>query len=179
MSLFQPSLQPPIKMLSHSFVIFLCNLQKQKVYVKLYAVPSSEPQVGVYNIAECHWLCPQSFLNPEGNAFWNVTFVLGIYCILLHGYEYGEAQFTVLAPAWVSTFLVATGIFGLHVIILIAFLIVCVPFHVTVHISSYFRRYVLTFWRNLVPPSSGYRSGFLWNVCTDQPDFMASHCCRQ
>jgi hypothetical protein len=64
-------------------------------------------------------LCPQSFLNLEDNAFWNVTLLLGIYCILLSGYEYDEAQSTVLAPACVSMFLVATGINGLYVIVII------------------------------------------------------------
>jgi heme/copper-type cytochrome/quinol oxidase subunit 3 len=48
-----------------------------------------------------------------------VTLLLGIYCILLSGYEYDEAQSTVLAPACVSVFLVATGVNGLYVIVII------------------------------------------------------------
>ena len=68
-----------------------------------------------------------------------MTLLLGNYCIFLHGYEYEEAQFTVLAPSCVTVFLVATGIGGLYVIviILITFLITCVLFDVfpTVHHS--------------------------------------------
>lgn len=62
-----------------------------------------------------------------------MTLLLGIYCILLHGDEYEEAQFTVLAPACVSVFLLAIGINGLHVIVIIlkVFLIACVLFQIT------------------------------------------------
>lgn len=53
-----------------------------------------------------------------------VTVVLGIIFTALQGIEYYEAPFTIADSVYGSTFYVATGFHGLHVIIGTAFLIV-------------------------------------------------------
>jgi cytochrome c oxidase subunit 3 len=50
---------------------------------------------------------------------------LGIYFTLLQGIEYYEASFTIADGVYGSTFFVATGFHGLHVLIGRTFLAVC------------------------------------------------------
>lgn len=54
-----------------------------------------------------------------------VTVVLGAYFTFLQGVEYYEAPFTIADGVYGSTFFVATGFHGLHVLIGTSFLIVC------------------------------------------------------
>jgi cytochrome c oxidase subunit 3 len=54
-----------------------------------------------------------------------VTVVLGIIFTALQAMEYYEAPFTIADSVYGSTFFVATGFHGLHVIIGTLFLIVC------------------------------------------------------
>jgi len=54
-----------------------------------------------------------------------ITILLGIYFTRLQALEYYEAPFSVSDSAFGSTFFVATGFHGLHVIIGTTFLIVC------------------------------------------------------
>ena len=54
-----------------------------------------------------------------------ITIVLGVYFTALQAYEYLEAPFTIAEAVYGSTFFVATGFHGLHVIIGSTFLIVC------------------------------------------------------
>nr|YP_009773400.1 cytochrome c oxidase subunit III [Hanleyella oldroydi]QIZ12613.1 cytochrome c oxidase subunit III [Hanleyella oldroydi] len=54
-----------------------------------------------------------------------ITVLLGIYFTILQGGEYLEAPFSIADGCYGSTFFVATGFHGLHVIIGSSFLIVC------------------------------------------------------
>nr|AVN67888.1 cytochrome c oxidase subunit 3 [Heterogamodes hebraica] len=65
-----------------------------------------------------------------------MTIILGIYFTLLQAYEYIEASFTIADSIYGSTFFVATGFHGLHVIIGTTFLITCMLRHTTLHFSS-------------------------------------------
>nr|AOY39401.1 cytochrome c oxidase subunit 3 [Rhysodes sp. BMNH-844233] len=53
------------------------------------------------------------------------TVLLGIYFTILQGFEYWEAPFTMSDSVYGSTFFMATGFHGLHVIIGSTFLLVC------------------------------------------------------
>nr|YP_010546416.1 cytochrome c oxidase subunit III [Nerita histrio]QWS05789.1 cytochrome c oxidase subunit III [Nerita chamaeleon]UYI29932.1 cytochrome c oxidase subunit 3 [Nerita histrio] len=53
------------------------------------------------------------------------TVVLGVYFTVLQAWEYYEAPFTIADGAYGSTFFVATGFHGLHVLIGSTFLLVC------------------------------------------------------
>nr|YP_010490502.1 cytochrome c oxidase subunit III [Smilium sinense]UWM12988.1 cytochrome c oxidase subunit III [Smilium sinense] len=53
------------------------------------------------------------------------TIILGIYFTLIQGYEYMEAPFSISEAVYGSTFFVATGFHGLHVIIGSTFLLIC------------------------------------------------------
>ena len=53
-----------------------------------------------------------------------ITVVLGIYFTLIQLYEYIEAPFTIADSAFGSTFFIATGFHGVHVIVGTIFLFV-------------------------------------------------------
>nr|AVW86089.1 cytochrome c oxidase subunit 3 [Levensteiniella iris] len=53
------------------------------------------------------------------------TVILGMYFTVLQGMEYWEAPFTIADSVYGSTFFVATGFHGLHVLIGSSFLLVC------------------------------------------------------
>ena len=59
-----------------------------------------------------------------------VTVVLGIYFTMLQGLEYYEASFSFADGAYGSTFFIATGFHGLHVIVGTLFLAACLVRHV-------------------------------------------------
>jgi len=54
-----------------------------------------------------------------------LTVILGIYFTILQGFEYIEAPFTISDSVYGSSFFIATGFHGLHVIIGTTFLAVC------------------------------------------------------
>lgn len=54
-----------------------------------------------------------------------ITIILGFYFSVLQGYEYYEAPFSFADSVYGSTFFIATGFHGLHVIIGTTFLAVC------------------------------------------------------
>lgn len=54
-----------------------------------------------------------------------LTCVLGVYFSCLQAIEYIEAQFTIADSIYGTTFFVATGFHGLHVLIGTTFLLVC------------------------------------------------------
>jgi cytochrome c oxidase subunit 3 len=58
------------------------------------------------------------------------TVSLGVYFRILQGLEYYEAPFTFADGAYGSTFYIATGFHGIHVIIGTIFLLVCLIRHV-------------------------------------------------
>nr|YP_010139282.1 cytochrome c oxidase subunit III [Kaylathalia klovstadi]QQK54736.1 cytochrome c oxidase subunit III [Kaylathalia klovstadi] len=64
------------------------------------------------------------------------TVVLGLYFTSLQGLEYWEASFTISDSAYGSTFFMATGFHGIHVIIGTTFLGVCLLRHSSQHFSS-------------------------------------------
>nr|QTZ20400.1 cytochrome c oxidase subunit 3 [Spodoptera depravata] len=65
-----------------------------------------------------------------------ITIMLGIYFTILQAYEYFEAPFTIADSIYGSTFFMATGFHGLHVIIGTMFLLICLIRHLNNHFSS-------------------------------------------
>nr|AXS65195.1 cytochrome c oxidase subunit 3 [Staphylinoidea sp. 1 KM-2017] len=65
-----------------------------------------------------------------------LTVLLGIYFSILQGYEYLEASFTISDAVYGSSFFMATGFHGIHVIIGTTFLLVCLLRHLNNHFSS-------------------------------------------
>nr|YP_009123030.1 cytochrome c oxidase subunit III [Austropotamobius pallipes]AJK90914.1 cytochrome c oxidase subunit 3 [Austropotamobius pallipes] len=66
-----------------------------------------------------------------------MTVVLGVYFTGLQAYEYIEASFSIADSIYGSTFFVATGFHGLHVVIGSSFLLVCLYRMYKCHFSSY------------------------------------------
>nr|QID48534.1 cytochrome c oxidase subunit III [Celes skalozubovi] len=64
------------------------------------------------------------------------TVLLGMYFTMLQMYEYWEAPFTIADAVYGSTFFVATGFHGLHVIIGTVFLFTCLMRHSMKQFSS-------------------------------------------
>nr|YP_010946731.1 cytochrome c oxidase subunit III [Panesthia strelkovi]WGO57462.1 cytochrome c oxidase subunit III [Panesthia strelkovi] len=65
-----------------------------------------------------------------------LTIILGAYFTALQAYEYLEASFTIADSVYGSTFFMATGFHGLHVIIGTTFLLTCFLRHLYYHFSS-------------------------------------------
>nr|YP_010363595.1 cytochrome c oxidase subunit III [Priotyrannus closteroides]UNZ12709.1 cytochrome c oxidase subunit 3 [Priotyrannus closteroides] len=65
-----------------------------------------------------------------------LTVTLGAYFTILQAYEYLEAPFTIADAAYGSSFFMATGFHGIHVIIGTTFLLVCLIRHMLNHFSS-------------------------------------------
>ena len=65
-----------------------------------------------------------------------ITVLLGFYFSILQGYEYIEASFTIADSVYGSSFFIATGFHGLHVIIGTTFLLVCLIRHYKNHFSN-------------------------------------------
>nr|AML25987.1 cytochrome c oxidase subunit III [Staphylinidae sp. BMNH 1274232] len=65
-----------------------------------------------------------------------LTVMLGIYFSILQGYEYIEASFTISDAVYGSSFFMATGFHGIHVIIGTTFLLTCLIRHINNHFSS-------------------------------------------
>lgn len=65
-----------------------------------------------------------------------LTVLLGLYFTSLQALEYWEASFTISDSAYGSTFFLATGFHGIHVIIGTTFLAVCLYRHLGFHFSN-------------------------------------------
>ncbi len=65
-----------------------------------------------------------------------VTIILGGYFTFLQGLEYYEASFRIADSTFGSTFFLATGFHGLHVLIGTTFLLVCLMRHIKGQYSS-------------------------------------------
>nr|AMW68078.1 cytochrome c oxidase subunit III [Podallea sp. YW-2016] len=63
------------------------------------------------------------------------TVLLGIYFSILQGYEYIEAPFSISDSVYGSTFFMATGFHGLHVLIGTTFLLICLIRLIKFHFS--------------------------------------------
>lgn len=76
--------------------------------------------------------------NKFSQAFQGLLFtvILGFYFTCLQGIEYWEARFSLADSAYGSTFFVATGFHGLHVIIGTTFLLTCLSRHIKCHFSG-------------------------------------------
>nr|ALO77615.1 cytochrome c oxidase subunit 3 [Cantharidae sp. GENSP01] len=64
-----------------------------------------------------------------------LTIILGIYFSMLQAYEYLESSFTIADSIYGSSFFMATGFHGIHVIIGTTFLAVCLFRHLANHFS--------------------------------------------
>nr|AXS66245.1 cytochrome c oxidase subunit 3 [Tenebrionoidea sp. 2 KM-2017] len=65
-----------------------------------------------------------------------LTVILGIYFTMLQAYEYIESSFSIADAVYGSSFFMATGFHGLHVIIGTTFLLVCLIRHFKNHFSQ-------------------------------------------
>nr|YP_009110483.1 cytochrome c oxidase subunit III [Uroplatus fimbriatus]BAP90249.1 cytochrome oxidase subunit 3 [Uroplatus fimbriatus] len=65
-----------------------------------------------------------------------LTILLGAYFTFLQAMEYMEAPFTIADATYGSTFFVATGFHGLHVMIGTTFLITCLMRHIKFHFTT-------------------------------------------
>nr|AYW52303.1 cytochrome c oxidase subunit 3 [Agrilinae sp. 1 ACP-2013] len=65
-----------------------------------------------------------------------LTVLLGVYFTALQAYEYVESPFTIADAVYGSSFFMATGFHGLHVIIGTTFLLICLMRHVNNHFSQ-------------------------------------------
>nr|YP_010341280.1 cytochrome c oxidase subunit III [Stenamma expolitum]UNZ99542.1 cytochrome c oxidase subunit III [Stenamma expolitum] len=72
----------------------------------------------------------------ESTKSLKITIALGIYFTLLQLIEYSQAPFTIADSIYGSTFFIATGFHGLHVIIGTMFLIFCLFRMTSYHFSS-------------------------------------------
>nr|YP_009255676.1 cytochrome c oxidase subunit III [Stygobromus indentatus]AND97084.1 cytochrome c oxidase subunit III [Stygobromus indentatus] len=72
----------------------------------------------------------------ESNQGLLLTIILGIYFTAIQAMEYSEASFSIADSVYGSTFFVATGFHGLHVIIGTTFLSVCLFRTYKAHFSS-------------------------------------------
>nr|YP_010372450.1 cytochrome c oxidase subunit III [Parantica melaneus]UPA56404.1 cytochrome c oxidase subunit III [Parantica melaneus] len=80
-----------------------------------------------------HALMMNNFTQTTQGLFFTV--ILGIYFTILQAYEYYEAPFTIADSIYGSTFFMATGFHGLHVIIGTIFLLICLIRHINNHFS--------------------------------------------
>lgn len=64
------------------------------------------------------------------------TIILGVYFTALQAYEYIEASFNIADAVYGSTFFIATGFHGIHVLIGTTFLSVCLMRHLNNHFSN-------------------------------------------
>nr|YP_010310699.1 cytochrome c oxidase subunit III [Bradysia odoriphaga]UMY76234.1 cytochrome c oxidase subunit 3 [Bradysia odoriphaga] len=76
--------------------------------------------------------------NNHSQSFYSllITILLGIYFSILQAYEYIEAPFSIADSVYGSSFFMATGFHGIHVLIGTTFLFVCLIRHLNSHFSS-------------------------------------------
>lgn len=72
----------------------------------------------------------------QGKQALLTTVILGLYFTALQGLEYYEAPFCIADAIYGTTFFMATGFHGLHVIIGTIFLLVCLIRHNFYHFSQ-------------------------------------------
>nr|QUQ05572.1 cytochrome c oxidase subunit 3 [Loxopholis percarinatum] len=72
----------------------------------------------------------------EATQALSMTIILGLYFTLLQAMEYFEAPFTIADSVYGTTFFVATGFHGLHVIIGSSFLLACLIRQILYHFTT-------------------------------------------
>lgn len=65
-----------------------------------------------------------------------LTILLGIYFSILQAFEYIEAPFNISDSVYGTTFFIATGFHGIHVLIGTTFLSICLIRHIKFHFSK-------------------------------------------
>nr|YP_010531670.1 cytochrome c oxidase subunit III [Aspidoscelis inornatus]UXX18186.1 cytochrome c oxidase subunit III [Aspidoscelis inornatus]UXX18199.1 cytochrome c oxidase subunit III [Aspidoscelis inornatus]UXX18212.1 cytochrome c oxidase subunit III [Aspidoscelis inornatus]UXX18225.1 cytochrome c oxidase subunit III [Aspidoscelis inornatus]UXX18238.1 cytochrome c oxidase subunit III [Aspidoscelis inornatus] len=73
--------------------------------------------------------------HKEATQALTLTIILGLYFTLLQAMEYYEAPFTIADSVYGTTFFVATGFHGLHVIIGSSFLLICLLRQINYHFT--------------------------------------------
>nr|YP_010531709.1 cytochrome c oxidase subunit III [Aspidoscelis velox]UXX18589.1 cytochrome c oxidase subunit III [Aspidoscelis velox]UXX18797.1 cytochrome c oxidase subunit III [Aspidoscelis sexlineatus] len=73
--------------------------------------------------------------HKEATQALTLTIILGLYFTLLQAMEYYEAPFTIADSVYGTTFFVATGFHGLHVIIGSSFLLICLLRQINHHFT--------------------------------------------
>lgn len=73
--------------------------------------------------------------HTQSNQGLLLTIILGVYFTLLQGFEYWESSFCISDSIYGTTFFVATGFHGLHVLIGTTFLAVCAARHASCQFS--------------------------------------------
>nr|YP_010947298.1 cytochrome c oxidase subunit III [Smerkata fusca]WGO62322.1 cytochrome c oxidase subunit III [Smerkata fusca] len=81
-----------------------------------------------------HALMENNYSQMNQSMF--ITISLGIYFTILQAYEYLEASFSIADSIYGSTFFMATGFHGIHVIIGTFFLFICFLRHMNNHFSK-------------------------------------------
>nr|WKU83862.1 cytochrome c oxidase subunit III [Chalcosyrphus chalybeus] len=81
-----------------------------------------------------HSLMESNYSQTTQGLFFTV--LLGIYFTMLQAYEYMEAPFTISDAVYGSTFFMATGFHGIHVLIGTSFLLICLIRHLNNHFSK-------------------------------------------
>nr|YP_009536174.1 cytochrome c oxidase subunit III [Nemorilla maculosa]AYM35205.1 cytochrome c oxidase subunit 3 [Nemorilla maculosa] len=81
-----------------------------------------------------HSLMENNYSQTTQGLFFTV--ILGIYFTILQAFEYLEAPFSIADSVYGSTFFVATGFHGIHVLIGTTFLLVCLSRHLNNRFSK-------------------------------------------
>nr|SSW94037.1 cytochrome c oxidase subunit III [Meandrusa sciron aribbas] len=81
-----------------------------------------------------HSIMMNNFSQTTQSLF--ITILLGVYFTILQAYEYIEAPFSIADCIYGSTFFMATGFHGLHVMIGTIFLMICFFRHLNFHFSK-------------------------------------------
>nr|QNV11617.1 cytochrome c oxidase subunit III [Potamophylax cingulatus] len=81
-----------------------------------------------------HSILENNFTQTKNSLI--VTVILGVYFSILQAYEYNEAPFTISDSVYGTSFFMATGFHGLHVLIGTLFLGVTLIRHMNAHFSS-------------------------------------------
>nr|YP_001648731.1 cytochrome c oxidase subunit III [Antrokoreana gracilipes]ABC55883.1 cytochrome c oxidase subunit III [Antrokoreana gracilipes] len=74
--------------------------------------------------------------STQGGQALLLTVLLGVYFTFLQGFEYQEASFSIADSVYGSTFFMATGFHGFHVLVGTSFLAICLCRHMSLHYST-------------------------------------------
>nr|AWX92097.1 cytochrome c oxidase subunit III [Ugyops sp. APL-2018] len=88
--------------------------------------------------ASITWAHHSMMLNKykQTNKAMTITVILGIYFSILQTWEYTQSSFTMADSVYGSSFFMATGFHGLHVIIGTSFIVVCTMRSMKMHLTK-------------------------------------------